>query len=333
MVTIKDIAKRLDVAPSTVSKGLNDASDISPELKKVVIDTAIEMGYVTKRMKKETRKKLAIFIENIEYKNNNDFGFDIILGFKQAAIPQEWDIVVVQTSPLEQLEEPYDRYMVKRGYHGGFFIGFGLRDPWIKQLSDTTVPTVLLDNYIKGNPVVGYVGTDSYEGIDLAIEHLVSLGHSKIALLNGSRNSMITDNRYKAYIASMNNHGLLVDNNLIAFGHYVEESAKYHVTKLIDNGATAIICGNDLLAVGVLKECDRIGVTVPGNLSVVGYDNLPISKEMSLTTINQDRINLGRCSYATLYWLIEKVPISQSLLRPVLVHRTTTGKLEQEQAL
>jgi LacI family transcriptional regulator len=333
MVTIKDIAKRLDVAPSTVSKGLNNASDISPELKKIVLDTAIEMGYVTKRMKKETRKKLAIFVENMEYLHEEDFGFDIILGFKQAAVRQNWDISVIPTSPLEQVSDPYDRYMLKNEFHGGFFLGFALKDPWIKQLTTTTIPTVLLDNYIKGNPVVGYVGTDSYEGIDLAIEHLASLGHTKIALLSGSKNSMVTDNRYKAYLSSMQSHGLTVDENLIAFGHYVEESAKYHVRRLIENGATAIICGNDLLAVGVLKECDRIGVMVPGDLSVVGYDNLPISKDMSLTTINQDRINLGRCSYAALYWLIEKVPISRSLLRPELIHRTTTGKIEQEQAL
>jgi LacI family transcriptional regulator len=333
MVTIKDIAKRLDVAPSTVSKGLNNANDISPELKQLVLDTAIEMGYVTKKMKKETRKKLAVFVENMEYSKHDDFGFDIVLGFRQAALRENWDVVIVPISILEQLSEPYDRYMVKNGYHGGFFMGFALKDPWIKQLSNTTIPTVLLDNYIKGNPVVGYVGTDSFEGIDLAIEHLISLGHTRIALLNGSKHSMVTDNRYEAYVASMQAHGLKVDENLIAYGHYVEDSAKYHLQRLIENGATAIICGNDLLAVGVLKECDKMGVMIPRDLSVIGYDNLPISKEMSLTTINQDRINLGRCSYAALYWLIAKVPISKSLLRPEFVHRTTTGKIQQEQAL
>jgi LacI family transcriptional regulator len=328
MVTIKDIAKRLEVAPSTVSKGLNDANDISPELKQVIIDTAIEMGYVTKKMKKSKRKKIAIFIENMAYENVDDFGFDIILGFRQAALRDEWEVVTIPISPLAQLEETYDRYMVRNNFHGGFFMGFALRDPWIKQLKDTSIPTVLLDNFIKGNPVVGYVGTDSFEGIDLAIEHLTSLGHTKIALLSGSKNSMVTDNRYEAYVTSMKSHGLEIDDKLIEYGYYVEDSAKYHIKKLIDNGATAVICGNDLLAVGVLKECDKIGVMVPRDLSVIGYDNLPVSRQMSLTTINQDRINLGRCSYATLYWLIAKVPISMSLLRPELVHRTTTGKLE-----
>ena len=65
MVTIKDIANQLGIAPSTVSKGLNNANDISPELRQLVLDTAIEMGYVTKRMKKETHKRLCIFIENM----------------------------------------------------------------------------------------------------------------------------------------------------------------------------------------------------------------------------------------------------------------------------
>ena len=85
-ITIKDIADRLGIAPSTVSKGLNDANDISPDLKQLVLDTAIEMGYVTKKMKKETRKRLCIFIENMLYLKEDDFGFDIVLGFRQAAI-------------------------------------------------------------------------------------------------------------------------------------------------------------------------------------------------------------------------------------------------------
>jgi LacI family transcriptional regulator len=334
MVTIKDIAQRLNVAPSTVSKGLNNANDISPELKQQVLDTAIEMGYVTKKMKKETRKKLAIFIENMDYAKADDFGFDIILGFRQAALRENWDVVIVPTNPFEQISETYDRYMVKNGYHGGFFMGFGMKEPWIDQLENTTIPTVLLDNYIKGNPVVGYVGTDSAEGIDLAVSHLVSLGHSKIALLVGSKDAMVTVDRYESYVASMKSHGLSVDDNLVEYGYYTNEDNNTNQVKtLIDNGATAVICGSDSLAVGVLNDCSEMGVLVPKDLSVIGYDNLPISREMSLTTIKQDRLNMGRCSYAILYWLIQKVPISKALLRPEFVYRCTTAKIDNEQTV
>ena len=329
MVTIKDIANRLGIAPSTVSKGLNDANDISPELKKLVLDTAIEMGYVTKRMKKETRKRLCIFVENMQYEKSGDFGFDIILGFKQAAVRDNWEVTVVPVTPLLQMRDPYDRYMVQNGYHGGFLVGFALKDPWMAQLRTTTIPTVLFDNYITKNPNVAYVGTDSFEGIDLAIDHLTELGHTKIALLNGSPDSMVTSNRYDAYASSMQSHKLELDENLVAFGYYVEDSAKYHLPSLIENGATAIICGNDLLAVGVIRECGRLHVRIPQELSVVGFDNLPISEEITpaLTTITQDRVDRGRNSYAALYWLIGKVPISRSMLRPRLIVRDSTSKI------
>ena len=140
---------------------------------------------------------------------------------------------------------------------------------------------------------------------------------------------MVTVNRYDAYVNSMQSHHLEVDENLVAYGHYVEDSAKYHLPSLVENGASAILCGNDLLAVGVIKECERLNIKVPEELSVIGFDNLPVAREISpaLTTINQDRIDLGRNSYAALYWLIAKVPISRSLLRPQLIIRDTTAVL------
>lgn len=85
MATIKDIANRLGVSVSTVSKGLNGASDISDELRQMVLDTAVEMGYSTKRSKKVENRKLCIFIENMNYETIDEFGYDIVLGFKQNA--------------------------------------------------------------------------------------------------------------------------------------------------------------------------------------------------------------------------------------------------------
>ena len=82
MATIKDIADKLGISVSTVSKGLNGASDISDTLRQTVLDTAVELGYTTKKMKKAGHKKLCVFVENMDYEAKNQFGYDLILGFK-----------------------------------------------------------------------------------------------------------------------------------------------------------------------------------------------------------------------------------------------------------
>ena len=326
-ITIKDIAEKLNVSVSTVSKGLNGASDISEELRQVVIDTAIELGYKTKRMRKEENKKLCIFIENMDYESSNQFGYEIILGFKQMATRDHWEVSLIPATAALQSSEKYDNYMMRNGYSGSFMIGFALQDEWMEQLSKSKTPTVLLDNYIEQNPNIGYVGTDSREGISLAVDHLVKLGHKKIAFFSGSPNSMVTSDRYEAYMHSMAAHNLTVNTDMIAFGYYVAESARHHVPDLIASGATAIICGSDLMAAGAIQECIQRGCRIPEDISVVGFDDLPVASfiEPSLTTVRQDRINLGKSAYYVLESLMNDVAISKANLRAQLIKRDSTG--------
>ncbi len=111
VVKIKDIAEKLKISVGTVSKGLNGASDISYELTQLILDTAIEMGYKPKKMLNEDNKKLCIFITNMEYKSKNDFGYDIILGFKRHAIRDNWKVFIEEVTPDFQKENDYDKYM------------------------------------------------------------------------------------------------------------------------------------------------------------------------------------------------------------------------------
>lgn len=327
MATIKDIAAHLGISIGTVSKGLNGASDISEELRQMVLDTAVAMGYTTKRMKKEEHKKLCVFIENMDYETSNQFGYEILLGFKQAAYRDNWDVSVIPVTPAFQETEKYDTYLLKNGFSGAFLVGFALQDPWITQLEQTNIPTVLFDNYMRKNPSVGSVGTDNFEGIDLAIEHLAALGHKKIAFLNGSPNSMVSDQRGQAFLDSMAVYGLDTPKELRAHGHYVADSAKYHVPNFLTAGATAIVCGNDLIATGVIAECRKHGFSVPEDISVIGFDDLPMSSHLTppLTTIRQERGELGKSGYSTLSSLINKVSISKTLLRPLLITRQSTA--------
>lgn len=330
MATIKDIANRLGVSVSTVSKGLNGASDISDELRQMVLDTAVEMGYATKKSKKVENRKLVVFVENMDYESAGSFGYEILLGFRQNAFRHNWDVTIHPVTPSFQLTEKYDTYLLKNGFCGAFLVGFALHDEWMKQLETTTMPTVLFDNYISSNPNVCYIGTDNYEGIDAAVHHLYTLGHKRIAFLNGSLHSMVSEQRQEAYYQSMRAHGLEIAEELTAYGYYVADSAKYHVPSFLGAGATAIICGNDLIASGVIAECKLRGFRVPEDISVIGFDDIPLAATLDppLTTIRQERSELGRCAYIVLNSLVHHIPICRTQIRATLIERESTARYE-----
>lgn len=326
MPTIKDIAQKLGVAVSTVSKGLNGASDISEDMRQLVLDTAVEMGYASKKMQSLGKRKVCVLIENMEYENIDQFGYEIIVGFKLSAARRHCGVAVIPCNLNLQMREKFDSFMLKYGYSGAFLLGFTLHDDYIRQLSKTTVPTVLLDNYIP-NKHVGYVGTDGFNGIDLAVRHLADCGHKKIALLNGSKNSQVTQERQLAFLQSMERAALPVEENLVANGYYVPECARDHVGDFLQHGATAIVCASDLIASGVIAELRRLGRRVPQDVSVVGFDDLPIAQHLSptLTTVRQDRVAIGKSAFMMLEELIGGVSISKLLLKPELIVRDSTG--------
>ena len=145
---------------------------------------------------------------------------------------------------------------------------------------------------------------------------------------------MVSEQRQQAFLDSMEGHSLPVDEDLLANGFYVADSAKYHVPNFLAAGATAILCGNDLLAYGTIEECRSRGFRVPEDISVIGFDDLPTSPTFAppLTTVRQDRIELGKSGYYTLNSLVHHVSISKTLLRPQFIVRdsTTTAPRRRE---
>lgn len=333
MVTIKDISDYLGIASSTVSKGLNNATDISDETRDKVIAAAIELGYSPKRRKHFTglngqfERKVCVFIENMDYENREQFGYDLIQGFKQSAEIRNWKVDIVPSNLNAQSKNEYDKFMITNGYSGAFMIGFSIHNDYSMQISKTRMPTVLFDNYILNNSKVGYVGTDHYEGLKLAIHHLHSLGHTKIAFLNGARNTMVSSQQTQAFSTIMNELNLYVDPHLLESGYYVPDCAKYHVPKFIDRGATAIICASDLIASGAISEVQKRGLKVPEDISIIGFDDLPICQSITpqLTSIRQDRLSLGKSAMMLLDCLINNIPISKAILRADLIIRDSTA--------
>lgn len=326
MATINDIALKLGISKSTVSKGLNNATDISEEMRKKILATAVELGYSNKRMLGR-QKKLCIFIENMDYNTPNQFGYHIILGFKQMAEPEGFLVDVIPVDKNFQKEIPYGVFMLQNGYQGAFVLGFTLIDPWMQDFKSTKLPTVLYDNYIKSNPAIASIGCDSQEGFELAVKYLISLGHQKIGLLTGPLESYIIKARYSAYINALSRYNLEINEEYIGMGYYVSDSTKKHVQRMYDLGVTAILCSHDIRAISAVTECMDRKIRIPDDLSIVGFDDLPMTAytDPPLTTIRQDCLALGKTGYYAMSCLLNNINIGSILLRAPLIVRESTG--------
>lgn len=331
MATLQDIADRLNISKGTVSKALNGAPDISETLQKTVLETAVEMGYTKIRRQKAAEKKLCILIENVDYKESHQFGYEILLGFRQLAEPAGYTVDIVDTTEKLQKSTPYDVFMLQNQYLGAFVVGFSLNDPWMKDFQTSRTPTVLYDNYIIANPNMAYVGIDNNEGMELAVSHLKKLGHKKIGYLSSALGSHIMQIRHKAFFHALKQNGLKSDPTYAGSSYYITQCMEKHLPRLLDLGITSIVCSHDLIANAAMIQCQQLGYKVPDEISIIGFDDLPICAYTSppLTTIRQERIQLGKSAYYALDSLMNQVSIGTLLLHAKLIERGSTGKVPQ----
>ena len=264
----------------------------------------------------------------MEYANINQFGYELIAGFRLVASEAQFEVDIVPIDQYFQTWQTYDSLMKQNGYSGAFFLGLELNEIYMKQLEKTTIPTVLFDNYIS-NEHIAYVGTDIHVGFSTLIRYLKENGHRKIAFLNGSKNSYISALRYQGFIQAMNEAELDLDMQLI--GHtvyYPDETVADFVKGFTGRGATAIMCASDLIAARTINELHKLGLRVPEDISVTGFDDLPVAKYLAppLTTIRQERFALGKSAFSLLKDLMSGLPVSTMLLHSTVVLRESVGK-------
>ncbi len=326
MATIQDIAEKLGISKGTVSKALNGAADVSETLRKSILETAVEMGY-SRSLHKKDAKKLCVFIENMSCQDPSDFGYDIVVGFRKAAEPSGYVVEVVPLDAATQKQNHYDEYMLQHNYAGAFFLGLSLSDIWLRELQHAHTPAVLLDNYIRANPATCYVGIDNAEGMDLAVAHLRSLGHTRIGYLSGALGAYVNQARYSAFFHALRKYDLPDDHRLAGSDYFFSECLQKHLPALLKQNVTAIICSHDLLAHTVMLHCQELGLRIPQDLSIIGFDDLPLCSYTAppLTTIRQDRTQLGKSGFYALSSLLAEVPISTLLIHARLILRQSTA--------
>lgn len=334
MTTIQDIADKLGISKGTVSKALNDAPDISETLQKQVLETAVELGYTKLRRYKKSAKKLCVIVQkdNIQYEKPHHFAYDIVMGFRQMAEPAGYEVEAVPIDVSTQRKISYDIFMLQNDYAGSFLLGLSLGEPWMKDFRTSRTPAVLYDNHIIGNPTTAYVGIDNDEGMDLAVGHLKKLGHQKIGYLSSALGSYIMQVRHKAFFQAMHNHGLKTDPSYAGCSYYLSECMEKHLPRFLDMGLTAIICCQDTFASAAITQCQQMGIQVPRDISIIGFDDIPMSPYTSppLTTVRQDRIEIGKSGYYALSSLLNGVSIGTVLLHADLKVRESTRAVTEK---
>ena len=326
MATLDDIAQELGVSKATVSKALNGAKDVSKKMQQAVVEKAVELGY--SRMNYSTAApRIALFVINMNYLKPDDFGYDIIVGFRKAAEPAGFQVEVVPLTVQMQEECRYDAYMMRENYCGALFLGMCLRDPWIREFETCKTPTVLYDNHISCNPSVTEIGVDNVESIELAVKYLRSMGHSKIGYLSSALEAYVYQQRYKAFIRVMTEQGLPADDSVMGNSYHVNACLSQHLPRLVENGCTAIICSHDMLAHSTMFYCNELGLRVPEDISIIGHDDIPLCRFTTppLTTIRQNRPALGKSAFYALSCQLNGVPLSTHLLHAELILRSSCG--------
>ena len=331
LATLDDIAQELGISKSTVSKALNDAKDVSKRMKQAVLEKAVELGY-SRTARTSDAPRLAVFITNMEYAKPEDFGYEIVVGFRQAAEPAGFCVELIPLDHAMQKQMRYDEYMVLNNYCGGLFLGLSLLDPWIREFETCRTPTVLYDNHISGNPNVTDIGVDNVEGITLACQYLQSLGHKRIGYLSSALQAYVYQQRYQAFFRVMTENGLKADEDVMGNSFQITTCLTEHLPRLLANGCTAIICSHDLLANSVMLHCKDLGLRVPEDISIMGFDDIPMCRYTipPLTTIRQNRAALGKSAFYALSCHLKGVFLSTHLLHAELIRRGSCGPAPQE---
>lgn len=327
-VTIQDVANKLGISKSTVSKALSGATDINEKTRERILSCASEMGYHTKTAKAVYSKNIVIFIYGIHYDKVDQFGYEIILGIQAAAAEHGIGVNVVAISDEELKSGRYYSIMSGRSYEGSVFLGFKPHSIFVEHIKELNIPMVVLDNNVEC-PMVARVGCDSADGIKQVVRYLYAKGHNKIGFLGGESDSIVTIERKDAYSQTLRQLGLEENPNAVKYGYFSGKGTKKRILAIAETGVTAVVCVSDLIACTAVKELIKAGYSVPDDISVTGYDNLPLSEysQPSITTLYQNRIHIGKTAFFMLQQMNSGIRVQSVMLRPELIERESVKEI------
>ncbi|WP_417899135.1 LacI family DNA-binding transcriptional regulator [Bacillus haimaensis] len=324
MTTIYDIAKKTGFSITTVSKVLNNYTDVSDKTKKKVLAAVEEMGYFpNSHARTLTTKKSwtigVVFMESLGGGMKHPFFNAVIESFKQRAEQFGYDMLFVSRN-IQNEKKSYLDHFQYRGVDGVVIVCSVVDDPEVKKLMESNVPTVVIDMHSTKSSVVY---SDNSHGSVLAFDYLYALGHRKIAHIFGHQETFAGTERLKGFLRAAEKHNLEIPKSYIVSGEYFSikggEQAM-HTLLSLEDPPTAVYAAGDNMALGAMKAIRAKGLKVPEDISVVGFDDIEIAKHLTpaLTTIRQDMELIGsQAADVLLSQINEKRKTSVAITIPV----------------
>ncbi len=307
IITIKDVAKESGVAISTVSNVLNNVDIVSPETKEKVLKVVKELNYVpninAKLLKSNKRNTIGLFLPNIQ----GNFYTPLMQAVHWQCKAKGYVLNIYVCN--EYKSEELFSMIISSGVEGAIVLNEFLSNEYVEYIIKTNKPIVFIDREIS-SPNVSSVVIDNYEGATIAIEYLLRLGHRRIGYMHGIHN-YDDDVRFSAFSQIMDKYSLAIDGNIIIRGYFEEGAAYSEIRAMLSKGVTlpdAIFCANDEMAFGCINALNDMGINVPSDISIIGFDDVVISKyfKPALTTIHSPVSELGSQSVIELIRLITK---------------------------
>jgi len=338
-VKLTDVARAAGVHPGTASRALNPAtrSRVSPETSRRVLKVAERLGYVPNTLARGLRTSTSFVVAMLVPDITNALFPPMVRGAEQVLSAAGYTLVLTDTDNDSDTERRQVEQLRARGTDGFIIATARWQDPLLEEIADQGVPAVLVNRNI-GSRRLPYVGADERTGIQLAVEHLAGLGHRQIAHLGGPADTSTGRDRAFAFRQAVDGLGLPTNRNLVQVCTSYSEAAGVEATRqLLKSGQdmTAIVCGNDLIALGALSVLAEAGISCPEQVSVVGFNNMAMVDRLTppLTTVRLPLHQIGELSARLLLAEIEGGPQNagavQSLLGVQLAVRGTTARPPQ----
>ncbi len=333
--TLKNIAQKLGISITTVSRGLAGYSDVSEETRRRILETAEELGYqpnlTARRLKKQRTDTLGFILPTFGPRFSDPFFSEFIAGVGNKAAEHDFDLLVSTHAPHSKNEiRAYQRATQRDWVDGLIVIRTRTKDVRIRHLAENNFPFVAFGRTDLDFDYP-FVDEDGVMGMQLVTQHLIELGHRRIGLIMPPADLMFSVFRLQGYQDAMTANNLPMESDWIVTGNLTQRGGAEVVDNLlaIRPRLTAIICGNDLMAIGAINRIQQHGLQVGKDIAVAGFDDIPTAAYANppLTTVAQPIYDIGWRTCAMLIDLINGRSLEQRhvLLTPELVIRASSS--------